>query len=464
MGRMIHPERLKALNDRPVAAGRCVLYWMQASQRARCNPALEYAIERANALRQPLICCFGLTPEVPNANDRHYRFLLQGLAETARDLEARGVAFVLRQGSPDAVAVELSKRASLVVTDRGYLRFQRLWRERAARRMTCPLIQVEGDVVVPIEVACPKLAWSAGTLRPRIERELGRFLVPVREARVKVRLADAGVETLSLKDPEQLLSKLGVPLLKAPRLEVEGGSHTAHRLLKTFIAERLDRYAIDRNDPSLDATSHLSPSLHFGQISPLQIALAVLKAKGKGRKAKGEGAKAFLEELVVRRELAMNYASYNDAYDRFEGVPSWARATLAAHAKDVREYRYTRPQLERGATHDPYWNAAQQEMVITGRMHGYMRMYWGKKLLEWGATPAEGFATALWLNDRYELDGRDPNGFAGIAWCFGAHDRPWAPREIFGNVRSMNAAGLNRKFDADAYARRIASLKAQVGA
>jgi deoxyribodipyrimidine photo-lyase len=199
----------------------------------------------------------------------------------------------------------------------------------------------------------------------------------------------------------------------------------------------------------------MSPWLHFGQISPLVIALKVMKTQSPGKEA-------YLEELIIRRELAMNYTYYNPFYDSFEGLNDWAKKTLKEHEKDKRPYRYSIDELEQAQTHDPYWNAAQEEMRITGKMHGYMRMYWGKKILEWMKSPEEAFSTALYLNNKYELDGRDPNGFAGIAWCFGKHDRPWFERPIFGKIRYMNANGLKRKFNAEAYVDKIKKLKNQV--
>lgn len=452
---MIAPERIRSLNDRPVAKGKVVLYWMQASQRARTNAALEYAIERANHLHQPLLTVFALTPRVPNANDRHYRFLLEGLCETQGALLERGIPLLVRMGDPVEVVHTLASKASLVMTDCGYLRFQRVWRDQLAQRLSCPLIEVEADAIVPLEHAYAKQAYSAAVLRPALTRALAPFLKPMRAIPLKHRLASLPEPSIPLSDLDAVLRSLQVQVLKAPRIDQKGGAGAAQRLLKTFVETRLKRYETDRNDPSLDATSHLSAYLHFGQISALEVALAVLKAGGKGA-----GAKAFLEELIVRRELALNFARFCANYDRFEGIPAWARDQLLAHERDRRDPCYSREELEAAKTHDPYWNAAQREMVLTGRMHGYMRMYWGKKLIEWSETPHEAFARAVFLNDRYELDGRDPNGYAGISWCFGTHDRPWASRKIFGSVRYMNAEGLKRKFDADAYVNRIASLDA----
>jgi len=196
----------------------------------------------------------------------------------------------------------------------------------------------------------------------------------------------------------------------------------------------------------------MSPYLHFGQISPLEITLEISKTRSRSKEA-------YLEELIVRRELSMNFVHYNETYDSYDSIPQWARKTLRAHQKDRRDYLYRREEFEQGKTHDPYWNAAQKEMVVTGKMHGYMRMYWGKKILEWSKTPQEAFETALYLNNKYELDGRNPNGFTGVAWCFGKHDRPWGERAIFGNVRYMNEGGLKRKFDAEKYVEKIRRLE-----
>ncbi|MFP4180413.1 MAG: hypothetical protein ACLFSA_10205, partial [Spirochaetaceae bacterium] len=225
----------------------------------------------------------------------------------------------------------------------------------------------------------------------------------------------------------------------------------AEELLEEFIAEKLEGFDTFRNDPTKDCASGLSPYLHFGQISPLTIALAVMEHK----ELPSEG---FLEELVVRRELSFNFTWYNPRYDSPASLPRWAQETLKAHEQDMREPSYSMGELESGLTEDPYWNAAQMEMLVTGKMHGYMRMYWGKKILEWTPSLEEAFRRALYLNNRYALDGRDPNSFAGVAWCFGKHDRPWKERRIFGKVRYMNDRGLERKFKIGKYVERIHAL------
>ncbi len=428
-----------------------VLYWMQASQRAWENHALEYAAVRANELGTPLVVLFGLSADFQGANARHYLFMLEGLEETRKDLEKRGVRMVVRSGAPGRLACHLGRRASLVVVDRGYQRVEREWRAEAARALECPLIEVESNAIVPVDTASPKEEYSAATFRPKLRRQLKRFLVPLKHSRLMKDSLSLRLDSLDLRDPEKILAELGVDR-GVGQGALRGGASNARALLRDFIENRLDDYPEARNDPALDGQSNLSPYLHFGQISPIEIALAV-------RKHGGPGAAAFLEELIVRRELSMNFVRYNPRYDEYGGLPAWSRAALAKHRKVPREYVYTYDQFDAARTHDPYWNAAQREMVLTGKMHGYMRMYWGKKILEWSKTPEEAFRTALRLNDTYELDGRDPNGFAGVAWCFGKHDRPWGERPIFGTIRYMNAAGLRRKFDADAYVRKVDALQ-----
>lgn len=451
---MIQPERIQYLNGKPVRReGDYVLYWMQASQRAEDNHALEHAAALANELGRPLVAFFGATARFPGANLRHYAFLLEGLDETRAALARRGIRTVVLAGEPGEAVVDAAERACLVVVDRGYLEVAGRWRAEAAAALSCQLVQVESDVVVPVEAAYGKEAYSAAVLRPRIRRLLDRFLVPVEPVPVGKGSLGLAIDLPDLADSAAVLKALHAHLDASvpPVPSIRGGASHALARLEAFVEGRLDRYGTDRNDPTLDGTSGLSPYLHFGQVSPLRVALRVAESGSPGREA-------FLEELIVRRELSMNFARYNARCDAYEGLPAWCRTTLGAHANDPREHVYSRAQFEAARTHDPYWNAAQREMARTGRMHGYMRMYWGKKILEWSASPQEAFRTALYLNDRYELDGRDPNGFTGVAWCFGKHDRPWAERPVFGMVRYMNDAGLRRKFDADGYVRKVERL------
>ncbi len=441
---MIHDERIKPLNKNRIAKGSHVLYWMQQSQRAECNHALEYAITKANELALPLLVFFGLTPSFPEANERHYRFMLEGLWDTASRLRKRGITMAVQACSPDRGAVNLARNAALAVTDRGYLRIQREWRARAAAEMKCPLMQVESDAIVPVETASPKEEYTAGTLRPKIMALLPFYLKPLRHMRPSVDSAVIECKSLDLDDIDAIIRKTDIDRSVAPVRWLRGGTGEAKRLLRRFIADKLDSVPDDRNDPSQDCVSHLGPYLHFGQISPLYVALEVLKSKSPGRDI-------FLEELIVRRELSINFVFYNGTYDSIQCLPDWAQKTLRKHSGDRRDYIYDITALEQALTHDRYWNAAQRELLLRGTMHGYIRMYWGKKILEWSASPEEAYAAALTLNNRYSLDGRDPNGFAGVAWCFGKHDRAWGERRIFGKIRYMNDRGLERKFDMDQY-------------
>jgi deoxyribodipyrimidine photo-lyase len=454
--RRIDPARVQELNDAPVRSdGRWVLYWMQRSQRAEDNPALELAIQRANELDLPVLVAFGLTDRYPRANLRHMAYLVEGLADVADGLARRGAAFAPRRGAPVEVALRFAREAALVVCDRGYLRHLRAWRRRLAAEASVRVVQVEGDVVVPAELASDKREHAARTLRPKLWRHAERFLTelrttPLRRAR---RDLDPG-DDLPRVDPRDLagtLATLRVDRGVAPVAGVEAGTRAAKRGLRRFLDERFAAYADHRNQPQTDDVSHLSKPLHYGHISPVTAAL-------RARDAAPDGAArdAFLEELLVRRELAINFVLYaGDDYDRYATLPDWARATLDAHRGDPREHVYDDAAFENAETHDPYWNAAMREMRTSGYMHNYMRMYWGKKILEWSASPEEAFERAQRLNDRWFLDGRDPNSYAGVAWCFGLHDRGWTERPVYGKVRYMNANGLRRKADPDAYVAKV---------
>lgn len=452
---MIHPSRIQPLNSRSIQDGRYVLYWMQASQRVACNHTLEYAVGKANERNLPVVVVFGLTEQFPDANLRHYAFMLEGLEEVRKGLRDRGIRFALMRRSPELAAAAMAEEAALVVADRGYLRIQRQWRNHVAKNAPCAVVQVESEAVVPVETASPKEEYTAGTLRPKLQRILEGYLVPLKERPVRKDSLSLRLDVDTEEDFPSLLKKMKIDCSVSPVRAIRGGTARANALLEEFIAKKIRRYDELRSDPGLDYSSHLSPYLHFGQVSPLAVALRVSGERSLPAAAR----ESFLEELIVRRELSMNFVVYNDRYDGYECLPDWARKTLAEHAKDRREYIYSPEQWEHAGTHDPYWNAAQREMMITGRMHNYMRMYWGKKLLEWSRTPPEAFRTAITLNNRYELDGRDPNGFAGVAWCFGKHDRAWFERKVFGKIRYMNDAGLRRKFDMDAYLKKVAALE-----
>ena len=452
---MIETERITQLNDASVNDdGQFVLHWMQQSQREGHNPALEYAIERANELGKPVLCVFGIDASYPDANLRHFAFMLDGLAETAARLADRGIKLVGRFGSPPEVVAELSGDAALIICDRGYLRHQRRWRKEVAR-CECAVVQVEGDVVVPVEVVSEKQEWAARTIRSKISLHRDDFLNPLNPIRPdKSSLPLRVTGDADLRDPSAVLASLDIDRSVAKSERFTPGTGAARAALTRFLRHDLDGYADARNDPAKPQASRLSPYLHFGQISPVEIAVKTNRASSGSKEDK----EAFLEELIVRRELAINFVTYCPDYDKYACLPDWAARTLAEHRDDERPARYTRQQLEHAQTDDAYWNAAMQEMLKTGYMHNYMRMYWGKKIIEWTNTPEYAFSTALYLNNKYFLDGRDANSYTGVAWLFGLHDRAWAEREVFGKIRYMSASGLGSKFDIEGYVRWVESL------
>jgi len=374
--------------------------------------------------------------------------MLEGLRDVESSFNEKGIRMIVWCKSPELGVVELSKDASLVVVDRGYLRIQQQWRRYVAQSLECPLVQVESDVVVPVQTASHKEEYSAATFRPKIQKKLDSFLQPLKENYPKVDSLQLYFDSFDIEAPEKLISTLDIDRSVKKVKDFHGGTTEAKKHLENFLRSRLEYYEELRNDPTKECVSNMSPYLHFGQISPLHIALKVSETDSPGKDA-------YLEELIVRRELSVNFIFYNKNYDSFEGLPEWAKKTLKEHEKDPREYIYTLEEMENAETHDPYWNAAQREMVLRGKMYGYMRMYWGKKIIKWSRTPEEAYKTAIYLNNKYELDGRDPNGFTGVAWCFGKHDRPWKERQIFGKIRYMNANGLKRKFNADGYVAKI---------
>ncbi len=447
---MVETQRLSELNDAPERAGDYVLYWMQQSQRAVFNPALETAIAAANRLGIPALVAFALADPLPRAQARHYAFMLEGLAETARQLRERDIGFVIRRGSPPQVILSLASRAALIVCDRGYLRRQQQWRRAVAQGAARRVLMVEGDVVVPAALASAKTEIGARSLRPKISRLRDAFLVPLRRLRPSVKAQRLALASdVSLDDLSGILRTLRLDPQVGPVAGFHGGHGRARARLRDFVAHRLGRYREARARPGEPQVSFLSPYLHFGQISPVEVALAARDAAA----AEPERA-SFLEELIVRRELAVNFVATQPDYERYEALPEWAQRSLALHARDRREHLYSYEQLAAARTHDPYWNAAMQEARLTGYMHNYMRMYWGKKVLEWSATPREAHATLLRLNNTYFLDGRDASSYANVGWVFGLHDRPWPRRAVFGNVRYMNAAGLKRKTDIETYVRK----------
>jgi deoxyribodipyrimidine photo-lyase len=370
-------------------------------------------------------------------------------------LEKRGIKMVVRRGASDdialeAVALEAGKDASLIVTDRGYMRPQKRWRKRVAGEAECPVTQVESDVVVPVVLASGKRETAARTLRSRTGEYLDDFLVGLTPTKISKQSLSMKAEGLDLSGIEKALSGMNLDRSVGALSHLyRGGTSEAKKLFRRFLEGSFDAYTEHRNQPQTDDVSHMSKYLHFGQISPIWLALTARRAR-----TKKDNIESFVEELVVRRELSINFVLYTPDYDSYSNLPDWAKKTLEEHTHDEREYTYTRKQLESAETHDEYWNAAMKEMVHTGYMHNYMRMYWGKKILEWSNTPEYAYRTTLYLNN-YFLDGRDPNSFANVAWIFGQHDRGWTAREVYGKVRYMSASGLERKARPDLYVEKV---------
>jgi len=430
----------------PDADGNCVVYWMQRAQRAFDNPALDVAVEIANELRKPVVVFFAPVPFYPRANDRHYRFLADGIPDIAEGLAQRRVAFVFRS-YPDHSLLRFCAqvRPSIVIGDENPLRETEEWRRRVGRGLREPFWTVDADVVVPSKLL-EREHYGARTIRPRLLQLLPKFVTQPENPVAKVKwAAPAGLQSQSWE--ADFTRDWTLDRTVSPTYGWRGGSKPGMRRLKLFIDTQLAKYAGHRNRPEIDGTSRLSPYLHFGHLGPHTVALAIEAADAP------DGAKqAFLEQLIVRRELAVNFVRFNPSYDSMECLESWADRSFAQHASDRRPIVYSSEQLENAGTHDPLWNAAQKQMVLTGWMHNYLRMYWAKKLLEWSPSVTSAYQRAIWLNDRYELDGRDPNGYAGIAWALvGKHDRPWFERPVFGQVRYMSLVNTARKFDSKQY-------------
>jgi deoxyribodipyrimidine photo-lyase len=429
----------------PDSDGEAIVYWMQRAERASDNPALDVAVELGNLLAKPVVVFFGVHPHVRGANLRHYQFLVDAMPEIADGLRARRVGFALR-AFPDHRLLPFLEtvRPVMLVGDENPLRQTERWREVVAQQVRVPFWTVDADVVVPSRLIEGE-QYAARTIRPRIHKQLEQHLRVRPEVVARIAWTPRDVEAV---EPAAFpLDRYPIDRHVRPVAEWRGGLTAARRRLQHFMTHRLHAYDRSRNHPEDDGTSQLSPYLHYGQIGPREVARAV-SASG----APAASVTAFLEQLVVRRELAVNFIRHNAAYDRLDGCESWARRTLRQHRFDARPHLYTADQFEAAETHDPLWNAAQRQMIATGWMHGYVRMYWAKKILEWSATPEAAFEIAVQLNDRYELDGRDPNGYTNIAWAIGGkHDRPWPARPVYGAIRSMSFASTSRKFDSAAY-------------
>jgi len=439
-------NRCRELNQQLTGSGP-VVYWMQRDQRAEDNWALLYAQQQAEARGVQLAVVFSLTKSFGDASLRHYDFMLRGLEETALDLAKRNIPFVLVHGSPEETipAFVTQHNVGELVCDFNTLRFTRAWRDDIAASVGCKMTEVDTRNIIPCWVASDKQEYAAYTFRPKVHRQLKDYLTQFPS--LSKQDSDGAIEPSAI-NWEELLEQVdtdrSVPVVNW----LTPGTQAAKLRLRTFIDEQLDQYSENRNDPNLQALSNLSPYLHFGQISAQWIAYAVNNASDRDKDSRD----AYLEELIVRRELTDNYCYHNPDYDKVEGAHAWAQKTIAEHADDEREYLYERKELEEGKTHDELWNAMQTQMVSEGKMHGWCRMYWAKKILEWSPNTQTAIDRALYLNDKYELDGNDPNGVVGVMWSIcGVHDRAWNERHIFGKVRYMNFNGAKRKFDVQAY-------------
>ncbi len=437
----IHEDRIKELNEKEIQDGTYVLYWMQQSQRAEWNQALEYAIEQSQELNQGVIVCFGLMDNYPEANTRHYTFM----QELSEGLANRKIKFVLKVGHPVDVAVDLAADASIIICDRGYLKHQREWRTRLGEKAKCKVVQVESDVVVPVEIASDKEEYAARTIRSKITKKLNEYREEVQSGTPEKSSLSYKVSGEDLSDTEKLLDRLNVSVNPGPVSRYfKGGTGEAKKRFEEFLENNYLNYNESRNQPHLDNVSFMSPYLHFGQISPLWI-LHQLKNRS------GENREAYEEELVIRRELAINFCYYSSDYDSLQCLPDWAAETLETHKSDERTKVYTKDELENAETDDEYWNTAMKMMKERGYLHNHMRMYWGKQILTYTNTPQYAHKVALELNNKYFLDGRDCNSYANIAWLFGKHDRAWTERDVFGKVRIMTKKGLERKIDGEKY-------------
>ncbi len=455
------PEFLKKLADDPRVTVRCagaplkdgksVVYWMQRAQRGLDNPAVDLAIKIGNELGLSVVAFFSAISNFPHANLRHYAFLNQGLKDIEDDLAERNVSFIVRRPPANSLEKLLAEvGASMLIGDENPCREPERWRRVLARRLELPFWTVDADVVVP-SALFPKHQYMLHIMRPKLLAELPKYLNAMPHIKAeKSWKRPTGFESFHVTDDVTEGWRSFDRSVK-PVDSFTGGTRAAQERVKHFVAHGLADYAKQRNHPETDGTSMLSPYLHFGHISPVTIALACEEAVRVG-KATAAARDAYFNELIGWRELSVNFVKYVPNYDSIESAPEWAQNTLREHAGDRRDPEYTLDQLERAETYDDLWNAAQTQMLKTGWMHNYLRMYWAKKILEWAPNPALAWEWAVILNDKYELDGRDPNGYQGIAWALGGvHDRPWFERPIFGTVRYMSGASTGKKFDSKHY-------------
>jgi deoxyribodipyrimidine photo-lyase len=450
----LSPARIRQLNATPIQPDRSyVLYWPQMNRRVDSNHALLYAVEIANRLNLPVLVYEALTYSYEYANDRLHTFMLEAVPETARRLQKAGIGYIFylrrAKADPNDTLYTIAKNAAAIVTDDYPTFIARVHNASVPAKVDAAYYAVDASCIVPMS-EIPQRQYGAYTIRPRIQRLLPTYLTPADPLRVKKRF-DGEIPKfhteVTAANIKQLVASCMIDHSVAPSSEFQGGRLAGETLLNTFLHEKLRHYAEGRNQPSANATSHMSPYLHFGQISALEIALKVSDYAQEHKLIAAE----FLEELIVRRELAFNYARFVDDAGDLKNLPEWCQLNMQKHAKDKRDPVYSPEQFERAETHDELWNATQKEMLESGKIQGYYRMYWGKKIIEWSRTYEEAAKTMIDIHGRYALDGRDPNTYTNILWCFGLHDRPWPERPIFGKMRYMSLEGMKRKTNTLAY-------------
>lgn len=447
---MFHEKRIKKY-ERIEKEGKYILYWVHASPRCNFNPALELAINQSIQMKLPLLIIFIIDENYAGSNYRHFKFLIEGLEDFKIDLRDRNLNLKIFIGEPVKIIDKLQKDASIIITDKNYIGPQKEWLNKILEDLRCSLYVAETNVSVPVVEVSDKEEYSAATFRRKYWRVASDYLDFENDETDNCTNFSEKIEgEVNFENSEEILDKLKTFKNISPG-KLKGGHTFALKELNDFVENKLDLYSDERNDPSKECSSNMSPYLHYGQISPIEIIKTLSESNN-------ENSQDFFEELLIRRELAINFCYYNRNYYNFNGLNEWAKKTLNDHREDVREYNYSMEEFENAQTHDIYWNAAQMEMVKTGKMNGYMRMYWGKKILEWSSSPEKAIETAIKLNDKYELDGRDPNGYTGVMWCFGKHDRAWAERKVYGKIRYMNSNGLRRKFNMDTYINKIKEL------
>lgn len=458
-------KRQLKLNEPLKVGGECIAYIMSRDQRVQDNHALLLAQEAAIKLNLPLIVIFNLLPKSGVRSSEHYRFMVNGLQDIEKLLLKLNIPFVVTVGNPSLEIARIVNEYDVgeIFFDFSPLRGPRKIQKELANKLGIPCSVVDTHNIVPLWILSDKEEYAAHTIRRKVHKNIEHWLVEPRQVEKHSYTYD---DRLPENDWQAIIKIVQNIPASGVSLEWQSGESAAHLLLQNFIKNKLDEYASKRNLPDMDGQSNLSPYLHFGQISSLRVALELVKASEKvpllfregklasyeGRPNKDDSIDALLEELIVRKELADNYCFYNKNYDNLSGAKPWAAETLKTHNPDDREFLYSKKDWEESRTHDKAWNAAQNQMVQTGKMHGYMRMYWAKKILEWSSSPEKAIQTAVYLNDKYSIDGGDPNGYTGIMWSIaGVHDRPWFERGVYGKIRYMNEGGLKRKFDLESY-------------